>query len=78
MIGGKTPTAREVAVTAPYMHDDSIATLEDVIEFYDWGGNPNPYLDPELRRLRLTAEEKEALLSFLKSLSGEISGDCSL
>lgn len=60
------------------LHDGSIATLEDVIEFYDQGGNPNPYLDPELRRLRLTAEEKEALLSFLKSLSGEISGDCSL
>ena len=70
----KTPTLREVALTAPYMHDGSIATLENVIEFYTRGGNPNPHLDEELRPLRLTAEEKEALLDFLKSLSGEISG----
>ncbi len=68
----KTPTLREVALTAPYMHDGSMATLEDVIEFYDRGANPNPYLDPELRPLRLTTGEKEALLAFLRSLSGTI------
>ena len=68
----KTPTLREVARTAPYMHDGSLKTLKDVIEFYDRGGNPNRYLDPEIKPLRLTAEEKEALLAFLKALSGEI------
>ena len=68
----KTPTLRELARTAPYMHDGSIATLEKVIEFYNRGGNKNPHLDPELRPLCLTAEEKQALLCFLKALSGTI------
>ncbi|MCH8244166.1 MAG: cytochrome-c peroxidase [Planctomycetes bacterium] len=68
----KTPTLREIDRTAPYMHDGSIATIEEVIEYYDRGGNPNPYLDVELRVLRLTAEEKEALLQFLRALSGNI------
>ena len=66
----KTPTLREVARTAPYMHDGSLATLEDVVEFYDRGGRPNPNLDPEIHPLRLTVEEKQALLSLLRSLSG--------
>ncbi len=45
--GFKTPTLREMARIAPYMHDGSLATLEDLIEFDDRGGNPNPYLDSE-------------------------------
>lgn len=68
----KVPTLREVARTAPYMHDGSLATLEDVVEYYDRGGNPNPGLDPDLRPLTLTALEKKALVAFLKSLSGTI------
>jgi len=68
----KTPTLREIARTAPYMHNGSLATLEEVIEFYNRGGNRNPYLDPELRPLNLSAEEKAALLAFLQSLSGQI------
>jgi len=68
----KTPTLREIAQTAPYMHDGSVATLEEVIEFYNRGGNTNLYLDPELRPLHLTAEEKKSLLAFLKSLSGTV------
>lgn len=68
----KTPTLREIARTAPYMHDGSIATLEDVIEFYDRGGNENPYLDGDIRALNLTEEEKAALLAFLRSLSGTV------
>ncbi len=68
----KTPTLHEVARTAPYMHDGSITTLEEVLEFYDRGGNANPYLDPALRPLNLTAAEKRALLAFLRALSGEI------
>jgi cytochrome c peroxidase len=65
----KTPTLREIARTAPYMHDGSIATLEDVIEYYDQGGNRNPYLDPELRPLHLSTEEKRNLLLFLRALA---------
>ena len=68
----KTPTLREVARTAPYMHDGSLATLEEVIEFYDRGGNPNPYLDAELRPRKLTSEEKQALITFLHALSGRV------
>lgn len=68
----KTPTLREVAATAPYMHDGSIATLEDVVEFYDAGGRQNPHLDVEIRPLHLTQDQKRALLGFLKSFSGVI------
>ena len=68
----KTPTLREVTRTAPYMHDGSLATLKDVIDFYDDGGRKNPYLDPEIRPLRLTKEEKTELLAFLKSLTGTV------
>ena len=65
----KPPTLREVARTAPYMHDGSLATLEDVVEYYDRGGNRNPYLDVELRPLHLTPEEKRAIVTFLKSVN---------
>jgi len=68
----RTPTLREVARTGPYMHDGSIATLEEVIEHYDKGGVPNPQLDPEIRPLRLTPQEKRDLLAFLRALSGEV------
>ena len=68
----KTPTLRDVARTAPYMHDGSLATLEKVVEFYDEGGRENPHLDLEIRPLRLSATEKQALAAFLKGLSGTI------
>jgi cytochrome c peroxidase len=67
----KTPTLREVSRTAPYMHDGSMASLPDVIEFYDGGGRSNPWLDPELRPLRLTELEKRQLVAFLQSLNGK-------
>jgi cytochrome c peroxidase len=66
----KTPTLREIARTAPYMHDGSLVTLSEVVDYYDRGGNTNPGLDPELRPLRLTDLEKKALVSFLESLNG--------
>jgi cytochrome c peroxidase len=66
----KTPTLREVGRTAPYMHDGSLATLDDVVAFYDGGGRPNPNLDAEIRPLRLGAPERTALVAFLRSLSG--------
>jgi cytochrome c peroxidase len=67
----KTPTLREVARTAPYMHDGSFATLPEVIAFYDRGGSPNPGLDRQLRPLKLTSAEKQDLLAFLHSVSGK-------
>jgi cytochrome c peroxidase len=66
----KTPSLREVARTAPYMHDGSMARLTDVIEFYEAGGRSNPNLDVDIRPLKLTGDEKAALLAFLRSLSG--------
>ncbi len=68
----KTPTLREVEHTAPYMHDGSLATLDDVIDFYDGGGRANPSLDPEIRPLRLSAEEKRQLVAFLRTVSGAV------
>lgn len=68
----KTPTLREVARTAPYMHDGSLATLTDVVNFYSEGGRANPSLDSDIRPLRLTDEEKRALIRFLESLSGTV------
>ncbi len=68
----KTPTLREVARTAPYMHDGSLATLEAVVDFYEGGGRPNPNLDAGVRPIGLTPEEKRAIVSFLRSLSGTV------
>lgn len=58
--------------TAPYMHDGSLATLEEVVDFYKAGGRANPHIDPEIHPLRLATGEKQALVVFLKSLSGTI------
>ena len=68
----KTPTLREVARTSPYMHDGSITTLEEVVDFYDRGGRPNLHLDPEMQPRQFTADEKTALVAFLQVLSGEV------
>ena len=68
----KTPTLREVARTVPYMHDGSLATLEDVVEYYDRGGNKNPGLDAAIQPLHLSPEEKRALIAFLRSPTGTI------
>lgn len=62
----KTPTLREIARTAPYMHDGRFKTLEEVVEYYDKGCHPNPQLDEEIFPLKLTAEEKADLVTFLK------------
>ena len=67
----KTPMLRDIQRTAPYMHDGSIETLEEVIELYDRGGEANPWLDPKMEKLDLSAEEKKDLLAFLRSLEGD-------
>lgn len=69
----KTPTLREVGRRGPYMHDGSLATLEDVVDFYDRGGNKNPYLDENIVPLGLSEVEKKALLAFLRTaLAGDM------
>src|SRR5262245_46430697 len=69
----RTPSLRNSARTPPYMHDGSLATLEDVVEFYSAGGRPNPYLSPLIRPLLLDGYEKAALVAFLRALSDQ---DC--
>jgi cytochrome c peroxidase len=66
----RTPSLRNVALTAPYMHDGSLPTLEAVIEFYDGGGADNPEKSALVTRLGLTAEERAALVAFLRTLTG--------
>lgn len=67
----KTPSLRHVALTAPYMHDGSLATLEDVVDFYARGGGEDPGRDPALAPLELSAGDRAALAAFLRSLTGE-------
>ena len=62
----KTPSLRDIHLTAPYMHGGQIATLEEVVEFYDRGGEKNPQLDEEMFPLKLTAQQKSDLVEFLK------------
>jgi cytochrome c peroxidase len=66
----KTPTVRNAALTAPYMHDGSQATLEEVVEWYDKGGHPNPHLSDKIKPLKLTAEQKADLVAFLHACTG--------
>ncbi|MGI9212789.1 MAG: cytochrome c peroxidase [Methylococcaceae bacterium] len=66
----KTPTLRNISLTRPYMHDGSLATLEDVVDFYNQGGIANENLSPSIKPLGLSAEEKHSLVMFLKTLTG--------
>ncbi len=65
----KTPTLRGLAFTAPYMHDGSLATLMDVVEFYARGGGKNAHLDPRIEPIDFTEQEKRDLVAFLEALS---------
>lgn len=62
----KTPSLRDVARTAPYMHDGSLETLEEVVEYYNKGATPNDYLDEEIFPLEFSKEQLSALVTFLK------------
>jgi cytochrome c peroxidase len=62
----KTPTIRNVAHSTPYMHDGSIATLEEVVEWYAKGGHPNPNLSEKIKKLDLSVEDKKDLVEFMK------------
>ncbi|MGB5832915.1 MAG: cytochrome c peroxidase [Thiohalocapsa sp.] len=71
----KTPTLRNIELTAPYMHDGSLATLEEVVEHYDNGGitreddQVNAYLSGGIRPLRLTEQQEADLVAFMKALT---------
>jgi cytochrome c peroxidase len=66
----KTPSLRNVARSAPYMHDGSLATLEEVVDFYDQGGSDAPGKSEVLSALGLDSDEKRALVAFLRALDG--------
>lgn len=67
----KTPTLRDVALTAPYMHNGIYTTLEEVVEHYDRGGDVQEDLSPDMKPLRLTAQEKADLVAFMRTLTGK-------
>lgn len=67
----RTPSLRELKYTPPYMHNGTFASLQEVVDFYDGGGGGEPGKSPLLKPLGLTPEEKEALIAFLESLSGD-------
>ena len=66
----KTPTIRNVALSSPYMHDGSIKTLEEVVEWYAKGGHPNPWLSDKIKKLDLTDQDKKDLVEFMKACTG--------
>jgi cytochrome c peroxidase len=66
----RTPSLRNVTLTAPYMHDGQLQRLDDVVAFYNAGGVPHDGLDERIKPLGLTVEEQVALVAFLKSLTG--------
>ncbi|MGR9044782.1 MAG: cytochrome-c peroxidase, partial [Gammaproteobacteria bacterium] len=68
----KTPTLRNIALTGPYMHDGSMKTLAEIIEYYDQGGRKNPYLDAAIFPLNLTEQEKSDLEAFLMALTSSV------
>lgn len=66
----KTPTIRNVALSAPYMHDGSLATLEEVVEHYNKGGDKNPWLSDKIVPLKLTPQESIDLVEFMRACTG--------
>jgi cytochrome c peroxidase len=68
----KTPTLRNIELNAPYMHDGSQKTLEEVVEWYAKGGHPNPGLSDKIIKLDLSAQDKTDLVEFMKALTGPL------
>jgi cytochrome c peroxidase len=68
----KTPTLRDIEYSAPYFHDGSATTLEEVIDHYVTGGVVKTNIAPNMKALALTADEKKDLIAFLKSLSSPV------
>lgn len=69
----KTPTLRNIAQSAPYMHDGSLNTLKEVVDFYIGAGNSNPWRDKDLKELdHLTRKERDALVAFMEALTADL------
>lgn len=68
----RTPGLRGVAFTAPFMHDGSLATLEEVVEYYNDGGGKHVYKSDLVKPLSLTDKEAKSLVAFLEAMSGEV------
>lgn len=66
----KTPTIRNVALSAPYMHDGSLQTLEEVVEHYAKGGTKNKWLSDKMTPIKLTSQQKLDLVEFMRSTTG--------
>jgi cytochrome c peroxidase len=66
----KTPTLRDIELTAPYFHDGSAATLRDVVQHYARGGEDRSNVSPDVRPLKLSEQEQDELVAFLRSLTG--------
>jgi cytochrome c peroxidase len=66
----KTPTIRNVVFSAPYMHDGSLQSLEDVVEHYNKGGDRNPWLSTKMTPLKLTPQQKVDLVEFMRACTG--------
>ncbi|MCB9922887.1 MAG: c-type cytochrome [Planctomycetaceae bacterium] len=67
----KTPTVRNIGLTAPYMHDGSLKTLEEIVEWYAKGGHPNPHLSKDIKKLELSDQDKKDLVEFMKACTGD-------
>lgn len=68
----KVPSLRNITMTPPYMHTGVFTTLDEVVEFYNQGGGPNPNKSPKILKLNLTDAEKKDLVAFLNTLTGEL------
>jgi cytochrome c peroxidase len=67
----KTPSLRNISLTAPYMHNGRLQTLKQVVEFYNDGGIANDGLDNRIKPLHLSASEIDDLVAFLQTLTGD-------
>lgn len=67
----KTPTLRDIELTAPYFHNGVAATLHEVVDYYDRGGDDRSNVSPDVRPLNLSAQEKDDLVAFLRALTGK-------
>ena len=66
----KTPTIRNVALSSPYMHDGSMATLEETVEHYAKGGTPNKWLSDKIKKIKMTKQDKRDLVEFMRACTG--------
>jgi cytochrome c peroxidase len=62
----RTPSVRNIALTAPYMHDGSLKTLREVVEHYAKGGTPNPWLSDKMLKLELSEQDKQDVVAFME------------